>query len=183
MKNQHSYTATAKLIHWLMAFIWIFVWIIGMMAVYGRDTFNPNHGLTSLHKAVASTLLVLIIIRIFWRLTHTPPALPDTMSQHAKQMAKFGHIALYLFALLCMPISGWLMSSFAGRPVMLAGLIELPSLANPNAQYASIVKDIHVYLAWFCGLLVAGHILVALKHHFIDKDNILISMAPNHKKK
>lgn len=183
MTTQQSYTPTAKILHWLMAIIWVFVWIIGILAVYGRETFNPNHGLTALHKAIASTLLILIVIRIIWRLTHTPPALPDTMSQHAKIMAKLGHIFLYLFALLSMPISGWLVSSFAGRPVLVAGILELPPLAGPNPQYASIAMSCHIYLAWFCGLLVAGHILIALKHHFIDKDNVLISMAPNHKKK
>lgn len=183
MTQSHSYTATAKILHWLMAFIWIFVWIIGMMAVHGRDTFNPQHGLTILHKAVASTLLALIVIRIIWRLTHTPPALPDTMSKPMQQMAKLGHLALYLLALIGMPLSGWLLSSFADKPILFAGLFTLPPLTGPKPEYTQLMREIHTYLGWFCGLMVAGHILVALKHHFIDKDNVLISMAPNHRKK
>lgn len=181
--TQHAYTPTAKLLHWLMGFLWIFVWIIGMLAVYGRETFNPEHGLTVLHKAVASTLLALIIIRIIWRLTHTPPPLPDTMSKPMQQLAKLGHLGLYALALLAMPISGWLLSSFADKPVLFAGLFLLPPLTSPQPEYTELMRDIHTYLAWFCGLLVGGHILVAFKHHFIDKDNVLLSMAPSHGKK
>lgn len=182
MNQSHSYTATAKTLHWLMALIWIFVWIVGILAVHGRDTFNPQHGLTILHKAVASTLLALIVIRIIWRLTHTPPALPDTMSKQMQQMAKLGHFALYVFALLGMPITGWLLSSFADKPVLFAGLFILPPLTGPKPEYTELMREIHTYMAWFCGLVVGGHILVALKHHFIDKDNVLMSMAPNHGK-
>lgn len=182
MDKTLSYTSTAKLLHWLMALIWIAVWIMGMLAVYGRQTFNPQYGLTAWHKAIASTLLLLIVIRIIWRLTHTPPALPATMGKHAKQMAKLGHLALYIFALLAMPLSGWLLSSFAGKPVLVAGILPLPALSGPCPEYVGLIREIHTYLAWFCAILIIGHILLALKHHFIDKDNVLISMAPNHSK-
>lgn len=178
MSAKQSYTPVAKFLHWLIALMWITVWIIGIICVYGN-----YRGIFPWHKGIATAMLALVIIRILWRLTHTPPALPDTMSNHAKQMAKLGHIALYLFALLAMPISGWLLSSLAGRPVLLAGLYPLPALASPNAEYARIVSDVHFYLAWFCAVLILGHILVSLKHHFIDKDNVLMSMAPDHSKK
>ena len=178
MTKEQSYTPIAKLLHWLIAIMWIAVWIIGVICVYGN-----YWGIFPWHKGIATAMLGLVIIRILWRLTHKPPALPDTMSNHAKQMAKLGHIVLYFFALLAMPISGWFLSSFAGRPVFFAGIYELPPLALPNEQYAQIVSDIHVYLAWFCGILVLGHLLIALKHHFIDKDNVLMSMAPDHSKK
>lgn len=183
MDKSRSYTGTAKLLHWSMAIIWIFVWCIGMLAVYGRELFNPNHGLTILHKAVASTLLALIIIRLLWRFTHPAPALPDTMSQHAKQLAFIGHILLYVVALLAMPISGWLLSSFADKPVLFAGLFQLPPLTAPNPEYIGLVRQAHTYIAWFCGVLVLGHIVIALKHHFIDRDTVLTSMAPSHGKK
>lgn len=71
--TQTGYTGTAKLLHWLMAFIWIAVWILGILAVYWRDELNPDHGLTVLHKALASTLIFLIAIRLLWRFTHPAP--------------------------------------------------------------------------------------------------------------
>lgn len=177
-----SYTKTAKFLHWLMALIWITVWIMGMLAVYGRQTFNPEHKLTSLHKAIAITILFLVIIRIIWRLTHTPPSLPATMGKHAQQITKLGHMAIYFFALIVMPMSGWLLCSFAEKPINVAWLFNLPPLTSPHPEYISIIWQVHCYLAWFCGLLILGHVLLAFKHHFINKDTVLISMLPDHKK-
>ncbi len=79
MTQTKSYTATAKWLHWGMALIWIAAWLVGIVAVHWRDEFNPQHQLTFLHKAMASTLLLLIVLRIAWRLTHSAPAMPDKM--------------------------------------------------------------------------------------------------------
>jgi cytochrome b561 len=61
-KNR-EFTPVAKLLHWLMAAIWIAVWFIGYAAVTWREQINPEHGLTTAHKALASTLLFLIVLR------------------------------------------------------------------------------------------------------------------------
>ena len=49
-------------------------------------------------------------------------------------------------------------------------------LLQDNPELLAIVKPMHIYLSWFAGLLIAGHILAAIKHHVIDKDNVLLSM-------
>ena len=41
-----------------------------------------------------------------------------------------------------------------------------------------LAKSIHTYVAWLCGALVGGHALVALTHHFVEKDEVLKSMLP-----
>lgn len=76
MARPGNYTATAKWLHWGMALIWIAAWFIGILATRWRDELNPGHGLTILHKAIASTLLFLIVIRVAWRLTHPTPRCP-----------------------------------------------------------------------------------------------------------
>jgi len=75
-----SYTSTAKWFHWGMAAIWIASWCVGILATHWRDEFNADHGLTILHKAMASTLLFLIVLRVAWRLVHPAPDLPGSMS-------------------------------------------------------------------------------------------------------
>lgn len=176
--SAHSYTATAKALHWLMAAIWITAWILGFCAVYLRETLNPHHGLTLTHKALASTLLFLIVLRVAWRLTHPAPALPDTMSPAMKRVAGLGHLALYALALLALPVSGWLWSSVAGKPILVLGLFTLPPLTAPAKEWYDQAKLLHVTLAWGMGAMVLGHVLVALKHHFIDRDGILRGMLP-----
>lgn len=183
MQNQGKlkvvhYTATAKWLHWLMAGIWITSWLIAVLAVYWRDELNPEHGLTILHKALASSLLFLIVIRLVWRFIKTPPALPSSMSPLMQRGAKFGHLLLYGVALIGLPLSGWYWSSVADHPVIVLYLFELPPLVAANEALYDLGKNIHFTLAWFSGALVAGHGLVALKHHFIDKDTVLLSMWP-----
>lgn len=108
-----------------MAFLWIGAWFIGITAVHWRDELNPHHELTFLHKAIASTLLFLVVARIGWRLSHPAPALPDTMSPLMKKGALIGHVLLYVVALLALPLSGWYWSSVADKPIMVAGLFVL----------------------------------------------------------
>jgi len=171
------YTATAKWLHWLMAAIWISAWALGFSAVHWH-AINEDHQITFWHKAIASTLLFLIVLRVAWRLTHPAPALPGNLSPFMRKAAHHGHLLLYAVALLALPLSGWLWSSVVGRPIMVLGVFPLPPLTAEHGGVAPYVKMFHTYVAWACGALVAGHGLIALKHHFIDRDGVLKGMLP-----
>lgn len=172
-----NYTPVAKGFHWLMALIWIAAWLIGFAAVHGGEALNPDHKLTFLHKAIASTVIFLTALRVVWRLTHRPPALPETMTPAMQFAAHAGHVLLYAVALIALPMSGWFWSSIVDKPIMMAGFIHLPPLTAPDPSLKIFAKTLHTYVAWFCGLLVAGHVAVALKHHFLDRDDILTRMS------
>ena len=172
------YTRTAQVLHWLMAIIFIVAWLIGFYSgnflSYEVDgSFKGD--VISLHKNIATTILFLVIIRIFWRYTHPAPQLPDTMSASMKKLAHVGHLVLYLL-LLAVPITGCLFSWSAGHPAPVLYLFEIPSLVQQNSELLAIVKPLHIYLSWFAGLVIVGHILAAIKHHVVDKDNVLRSM-------
>ncbi len=177
-----KFTPVARLLHWLMGFLWLAVWIIGYAAANWREALNPGHGLTAAHKALAATLLFLIVIRVFWRLTHPAPALPDSMTPLMKRAAHWGHFLLYAMALIALPVSGWMWSSVADKPIMVLWLFQLPPLVDPNPAYYVLAKQVHIWLAWITGALVLGHILLALKHYFIDRDGVMESMLPRHGK-
>lgn len=185
MNPSHTqyYTRTAQILHWLMALIFIVAWGIGFYSgnflSYDVDgAFKGN--VISLHKNIATVLIFLLVIRIFWRYTHPVPALPDTMSNGMKKIAHIGHLALYLM-LIALPLTGALFSWSAGYPVPVLYLFELPRLIQANEQLLALVKPLHIYLSWAAALLIVGHILAALKHHFIDKDHVLDSMTKQHK--
>lgn len=178
MQRPSRYTRTAQWLHWSMAALWISSWILGLLATHWRETLNPHHGLTILHKALASSLLILIGVRLLWRWTHPAPALPSHMSPLMQRAAHMGHLLLYGIALLALPISGWFWSSVADKPILILGLVPLPPLVAPDPSLYALAKAIHLWTAWLCGALVAGHVLVALKHHLIDKDDVLRSMLP-----
>lgn len=178
-KKSEYYTRTAQILHWLMAIIFIVAWIIGFYSgnFLSYDVDGSFKGsVITLHKNIATTIIFLVMIRIFWRYTHPAPELPNTMSPIMKRFAHLGHLALY-FMLLALPITGCLFSWSAGHPAPVLYLFNLPTLVAENPAITAIVKPLHVYISWAAGLLLAGHILAALKHHFIDKDNVLNSMT------
>ena len=180
MKNTTGYyTRTAQALHWIMAIIFILAWGIGFYSgnflSYDIDGSFKGEVIT-LHKNIATSIIFLVIIRIFWRYTHPAPKLPSNMSPLMKTFAHCGHLALY-FMLLALPITGCLFSWSAGHPAPVLYLFNLPTLIAKNPEITAIVKPLHIWLSWCAGLLIVGHLLAALKHHFIDKDNVLTSMT------
>lgn len=95
-----------------------------------------------------------------------------------QRAAVYGHLLLYGVALIALPVSGWFWSSVADKPIMVAGLFQLPPLVGPDQDLYGLAKAIHTYLSWLCGAMVGGHLLVAFKHHFVDRDHVLKGMLP-----
>ncbi len=175
-----SYNLVAKILHWVMAIIIIAAWFIGFYSanfLSYADLNSGKFGMVTLHKQIATTVMFLIVLRIVWRLTHATPDLPETMSPLVKLAAHLGHIALYIL-MIAVPISGWFFSSSAGYGAPVAGLFELPPLIekSDDAELATF-GAIHTYLTWALGLVVLGHVAMALKHQFIDKDGTLEKMT------
>jgi cytochrome b561 len=183
MNSPQDFTATAKFFHWLMAAIIIVGWFVGF---YGAEMLSysvPNSGkaeVITLHKDIATTVLLLIVLRSLWRLTHRPPHVP-----HASAFQRFavgaGHLMLYVL-MIVMPISGWANSSSAGYTVEFAGILPLPALVPTNHAAWPIYDAIHRYIGWFTGVVILGHIAMALKHHFIDRDYTVRGMLPGGKR-
>jgi cytochrome b561 len=112
------------------------------------------------------------------RLFSTAPAYPASLKAWEKQVASLTHIALYIL-MFAVPLSGYLYTYAAGFPVVYLGLIELPALITPNPEMKDSFKELHEVLTNGMLLLVLLHLAAALKHHFIDKDNILKRMLPD----
>lgn len=147
-----------------------------MLSVYARDLVSPNYELTTWHKSIAITLVLLVPLRIIWRLLSTTPELPDSITPQMKRVAKLGHLVLYVVALVLMPLSGWLWLSMADKAVIFLNLWHMPPLVPANPDMAIFAKWLHIGLAWFCGVVVAGHIVMAFKHKWIDRDGVFETM-------
>jgi len=76
------------------------------------------------------------------------------------------------------PLSGWLMSSAKGFQTVWFGVLPLPDLLAKDEALGEALLLTHRLLNWFFMLVVAGHVLAALKHHFIDRDGLLSRMLP-----
>ncbi|MEN9479612.1 MAG: hypothetical protein RLZZ298_1007 [Pseudomonadota bacterium] len=176
----NHYTSTAKALHWLMAIL-----LFGLLALgfYMHDLpLSPEKlQLYSWHKWAGVSAFLLVLVRLAWRVTHIPPALPASMPKLMQLAAHAGHLGLYGL-MLAIPISGWLMSSAKGFQTVWFGVLPIPDLLEKNKELGNLLQTIHMSLNLLFVVTLAGHIGAALKHHFIDKDDILTRMLPQHSK-
>ena len=170
------YTATAKLIHWLMAAL-----IFGLLALgfYMTDLpFSPQKlQLYSWHKWAGVTVFLLLIFRLLWRLKNPPPPLPESMPKATQWVAHAWHFALYAL-MAAIPLSGWLMSSAKGFQVVYFGVLPLPDLVGKSEDLGDLLKEVHEALNFGLLALVGLHVAGTLKHMIIDKDGTLRRMLP-----
>jgi len=170
-----TYTRTAVALHWLVA---ILIFTTFPLGLYMTDlSFSPEQlKLYSYHKWLGVTIAALVIIRIVWRMSHTPPPLPDSTPQWQKKAAQITHLALYGL-MLAIPISGWLMSSAKGVPTVWLGWVPLPDLVEKSKPLGETLESIHSTLNYALLALVCAHIGAAFKHHYIDRDGLLLRMS------
>ena len=170
------YTKTAKGLHWLMAVL--FFGMLGLGFYMQGLPLSPDKlKLYSWHKWVGVTVFLLALFRIAWRVTHQPPPLPGSMPRLIQIAAHAGHHMLYMLMFL-IPLSGWLMSSAKGFQTVWFGILPIPDLLEKNKLLGDLLQTVHVSLNYLFIAVLIGHIGAALKHHFIDKDDILTRMLP-----
>ena len=171
------YSRGAIILHWPTAALILSTIPLGWFgASYETEAAQSA---TNAHKTIGIMILALTLVRIGWRLTHTPPALPDAMARSLRWIAKISHTLFYVL-LLVMPLSGWWMSSAVpDRHNFGFGFFDIPFLPVPRGwASAGPAHFIHTSLAWLMIGLAVLHIAAALKHHFIDRDDILARMLP-----
>jgi len=170
------YGAVAQLLHWAIAALIVAQFVLGRTAV---DLPLGAHklGLLARHKSIGMTVLMLAVLRLLWRLGHPPPALPDGMRPLERVVARGTHVAFYVL-LFVMPITGWMMSSAKNYSVSWFGLFTWPDLIGKNAAAFDALRTIHDTLSGALFAIAVLHILAALKHHFWNRDNVLLRMLP-----
>lgn len=164
-------------LHWTIAAL-ILV-LIAMGYIMGELPRSPKYfWVYNLHKSIGLTVLVLMLIRLVWRLiAGAPKPVPGTpMWQNLAAHAT--HWAIYALA-LAMPISGWLYDSASGlRALTYFGLFNVPKLVQPNPEVKDIAHEVHEYGALILIALILMHAGAALYHHLILRDATLSRMLP-----
>lgn len=151
--------------------------LIGLLAIGLYMTGLPI-GLQKLqwygrHKELGLLALMLVIVRLVWRLINITPSL--NIPQLERIAARAVHWAFYGF-MFAMPITGWLVTSAAGLQPSFFGLFLFPNLIAPNQNLLPLLEEIHKWLGYGLIATIVLHVAAALKHHFIDKDDILRRM-------
>ena len=172
----HRYTGVAIALHWLIAFAILGTFLLGQYMT-NLQLSPAKLKLYSYHKWIGVTIFLMMLMRIAWRLAHRPPLPPASMPAWQHSAASIAHFFLYALT-LAIPVSGWLMSSASGFQVVYLGVIPIPDLLAKSKAAAEQLKQLHEALNWLMVLVVAMHVASALKHHLVDRDDVLRRMLP-----
>ena len=195
MNNNTKYTNVAIALHWLIGIAILFMFILGwFMTELPKETPKTtsfdifNLGLITweveeiesqrafyfnLHKSIGLSLLILIVLRMYWRFTHRPPAFLNSMKLWEKRLAKATHHSLYLLMFL-IPLSGITMSAGSKYGIKWFGIKVIPGFDDKAIR--ELFFEFHEIFGLLLLLLLIFHILGAVKHSIVDKDGTLRRM-------
>jgi len=171
-----AYGTGARLFHWTIALM-VLIQIPAGVAMTSEPLAGLADPLFILHKGLGSILLVLIFGRVLWRVTHRPPAFPDSMPPLEQRIAHRTHIAIYVL-LVTMVVSGYVRTVGDGFPIELLDALSIPALVPPMPRLAAVMLVVHQFAVLGLLGLVAVHIAAVLQHHLIERDATLSRMWP-----
>ena len=176
LKNTaNTYGVVAKGFHWLLFLMLTFSIVAGNFLASmpkGADKMQA----AGMHKSFGAVILMLIMLRLVWRLINEIPRLPDGTTVGEAFAAKAMHWGLYVL-MFAQPLSGIMMSQAAGIPVNLFGLFEFPVFLDKDPELAKTFLNVHGTVWILLVISVIGHAGAAMHHHFIRKDNVLKQMT------
>lgn len=177
--TSNSFGSVAKFFHWVISPLVILMLAFGF---FMEDVPEDYKGLVyNTHKLVGLTILFLMVLRLLWALTNPKPVQPRTTAPLLRLSAQLVHYALYLFVIV-MAAAGWVGAVAGGRPPHLGDfMFSLP--IEQDKGLAETAFTIHGYVAWVLIALVTVHVLAALYHHLVKKDEVLSRMLPGGKVK
>jgi cytochrome b561 len=163
-------------LHWLMVILIVGNVVLGKVAT-GMGLSPDKLKVFIWHKSIGLTVLGLALLRLAWRwLGRTPDSNPD-QPRWERLAAAASHFMMYVM-MLAMPLSGWALNSAANVPLRWFYLIPVASLVPPDEDWKEIFELLHEWLFVVFAALVVVHAIAALKHHFINRDDILRRMWP-----
>ena len=170
----------AQLFHWGIFGLFVYLYYLGL-TMQDVPPSAEKWAMYGDHKTWGMMVLFIVFLRISWRLMNKLPDDPEGFSKTMSLAAKAGHYGLYL-AMIIMPVSGYIMSMAGGYGITMFGTWKVPNIIGVDKPLGELAHDIHFVAADAIYFLVGAHVLAALYHHFVRKDDVLKRMLPTFKK-
>ena len=174
-----KYGIITKTLHWTIAIL-----VFGQYySIFWKRYVLPEKSelgifyIRNLHKPLGVCLLTLGVFFLAWRVLNARPKFPPHSPKWERYAAKTVHGLLYTTIIL-MPLSGMVMSIAGGYPISMFGYFEIPMFLETNKALSRLCHEIHEITSFIVIGLIVIHISAALKHHFFEKDNVLVRMLP-----
>jgi cytochrome b561 len=158
--DTERYAGKQIALHWVVVALVVVQWLTHeAMAEFwdavedGEASGLPGDPVALLHMGAGASILVLMLIRLFVRVRHGAPGLPDDMPGILKIAARLNHYAFYALLIL-MPLGG-------------AAAVFLGIEA---------AAEVHSALVPVLFALIAAHLLGVLYHTVIRRDGLVWRM-------
>jgi cytochrome b561 len=171
-----TWGAVAKFLHWTIAIL-VVMMLIGGVSMDDIPNGPDKMWVYAMHKSTGLTILALMLLRLLWRAFDPRPADPPGAGRPAMFAARTLHAGFYVLLIL-MPLSGWLYNSASNFPLKWFGLFSVPALSGADKDIKHFAHEVHETLYVVIAIAIALHAAAAIKHHFIDRDNVLRRMLP-----
>jgi cytochrome b561 len=175
MAKQLHHGSNAKVFHWLIVALLIVQFPLGWFMPDIHRGMKPGDAMT-FHISFGITILALIVLRFFWRITH-PVAPPISLPAWQQLISEAVHWLLYALV-LATTMTGWIFASERGWSVSLFFAIPLPSLPTEGSLLANSLGKWHGTMEWVLLLTIGVHVAAAMAHTFIFRDQIMQRMLP-----
>lgn len=163
------------ILHWLIATLVFMLFFSGIWMVE-LGYYDPwYYRAPSWHKSVGVIMLVLLLVRWFWQLFHVRTVSSSIVGHWQRRLSCLVH-ALMTGLILGISISGYFIVTAKGQSLAVFDWFQIPAMLQGIANLEDWAGKVHYYLAYVLMGFVVLHVLAALKHHFIDKDDVLIKM-------
>jgi cytochrome b561 len=173
--SPNAYGAAARFLHWAL-FALIAVQVPGglLIEAFPRAS-DARLFVLSTHTSLGIAALLIVLARIARRLA-SGGVEPDG-PRWQRTLARAVHGALYVL-MVAVPVAGYLLADARGRGIPFFGLNAPEWLATDRAL-AGTLEDVHATLAWTLVAVVAVHVVAALWHHFVLRDDTMRRMLPS----
>ena len=175
------YALSARVLHWLMALGFAFMWLCGyaMTSLVAEDSLLEET-LFDLHISIGVTLLALLVVRIAIRILIPPPPLPEFLTRWERSASHLGHLGLYVLPAATIAI-GWMETDFGGHGVKWFGA-SMPKIFPTmetlfGLKLETATSTLHMWLAYTMLALAMIHVAAVAKHRWFDGHDVLSRMT------
>jgi len=172
--DRPAYDPVAQALHWLTLLL------LGLqfgLAWSAPERVASPDTLISLHLSFGVVVLLVVLMRLAWRVVSPVPAFPSDGPGWQRLGSQIVQIMLYVL-LVALPILGWLWAGARGWQVSLFGLVTLPDLVAQGSSLGRLAGDLHALLSNVLLVLVGLHVVGALYHTVVRRDGTMQRMLP-----
>jgi len=167
LNSENQYGLFSIAFHWAMALIILATFILGKNLEHNYQYYDD---VLKFHNSFGILIFILAIFRISWRWMNIKPGATDSKKILMK-IATLVHIFFYIIFFI-LPITGYLLTNLQGDTVSFFNY-HLPDILEKNREIKRLFSEVHETIGNVLIIILILHVLGALFHHYILKDNTL----------